>query len=693
MNLTSRLNLAAKAFIQLGPRQTGLYGLYRLGLRSGHYRRALSRSLARLDKLNQSTSLSIQHPLPPLPERDQMLDLLGDQISKLYGEADEILDGSVRLFGGKLAPLELSVAGKAEYWTKYAGGEATDTRQDIKLIWEPGRFGWAYKLAMAYHLSQDERYAEGFWHYTGLFLNSNLPYDGPHWSSAQEAAIRLVALAFCMQAFGGSKHTTPERSASMARALAVHAERIPPTLVYSRAQTNNHLICEALGLYTASAVLPEHPLAARWHNSGWKWLNHAFRRQITPDGTYIQHSTNYHRLMLQAALWMVAIHEHAFSHEEFPPDVRARLEAAMRWLWKLVDPESGRVPNLGHNDGAYILPLTTSPYQDYRPVIHAAGRQLLHINLTPHGAWEDMAAWIGVQATHDLPEREFSYWHQSPTPEGLNIQPPYLLVNHQNGSWGSIRVATFRSRPAHADQLHLDLWWQGDNIAQDPGTYLYNSDPPWENSLTSSLVHNTVTVDGRECMRRVDRFLYLDWAQGKVTSYQPATGNIPTSLAAEHNGYRKIGVAHGRKVVLQPDGSWEIIDRLSGASGLPHTVRLQWLLPDWEYEVLGPTQENGSELYVVRMRSPKGWISLKIGAQQPAQASQPMKIQLVRAGRVLFGNGEGLSIAGWASPTYGEKNPALACICEVTQVLPVELKSVWSFPSETQSSGDTDPER
>jgi hypothetical protein len=149
---------------------------------------------------------------------------------------------------------------------------------------------------MAYYLSNDERYPKTFWQNTEYFLRSNPPYLGPHWSSAQEVAIRLVALAFALQVFSRSRQASPERLKILTRAIAIHAERIPPTLAYARAQNNNHLISEALGLYTASALLPEHPFASKWHSLGWKWLQHAIRTQIDQDGTYIQHSTNYHRL-------------------------------------------------------------------------------------------------------------------------------------------------------------------------------------------------------------------------------------------------------------------------------------------------------------------------------------------------------------------------------------------------------------
>ena len=127
-----------------------------------------------------------------------------------------------------------------------------------------------------------------------------------------------------------------------------------------------------------------------------------------------------------------------------------------------------------------------------------------------------MSQWLGAPPNPTQKDVGLDFWHDSANSKTLTIQPPYILLNHQNGSWATIRVARFHSRPAHADQLHLDLWWRGINLAQDPGTYLYNSAPPWENSLTSALVHNTVTVDGQEFMLRAGRFLYLDWAQGKV---------------------------------------------------------------------------------------------------------------------------------------------------------------------------------
>jgi len=84
------------------------------------------------------------------------------------------------------------------------------------------------------------------------FLAANPPYLGLNWVSAQEAALRLLALSFAWQVFADSANSHAGRVGLLARSIAFHAARIPPTLPYSRSQNNNHLLSEAVGLYTAA---------------------------------------------------------------------------------------------------------------------------------------------------------------------------------------------------------------------------------------------------------------------------------------------------------------------------------------------------------------------------------------------------------------------------------------------------------
>jgi hypothetical protein len=297
-----------------------------------------------------------------------------------------------------------------------------------------------------------------------------------------------------------------------------------------------------------------------------------------------------------------------------------------------------------------------------------------------------MGYWLGSPPDPAQTKVGLNYWHGTIPQKDLTTQPPYILQNRKNGSWATLRVANFHSRPAHADQLHLDFWWHGLNLAPDPGTYQYNSPPPWENSLTSAFVHNTVVVDGQEFMLRAGRFLFLDWAQGKVTAAQGAPNGGYTSITAKHNGYRKIGVTHSRTVTTYLDGHWEVIDHLDGPGGSVHTARLHWLLPDLEYEINEATDKTEYKGYEIRIHSPYGWISLKTGVSSlfgNVQPAQSVNFQLARAGKLLVGSGIISPIAGWTSPTYGDKIPALAYILEISQALPIEIQSEWILPSES----------
>jgi len=595
------------------------------------------------------------HPILPLPNRDELLAVLGENgKAALLVEADALVAGKARLFGGVPVELQLTFNQPLLPWTAYESSPSlltplTFSFSDIKFLWEPARFSWAFTLGRAYHLSGEEKYASTFWRYAEMFIKANPPYFGPNWMSGQEVALRLMAFVWAAQVFTASPASTQERKARLAQSVAQHALRIRLTIIYARSQNNNHLLTEAAGLLTAGLALPEHPQAVGWCKLGRKWLDYGFRHQIDGYGEYSQHSTNYHRLMLQVALWTRAI-----SH---PPSTIRNLQAATHWLLALIDTQNGQTPNLGANDGANIFPFTVCPIADYRPVAHTAGRAFLHYDF-PHGLWDEMSLWFGIP----LESRNY-------------LQTERYLGDHlySINSWAYLRTAQYISRPSHADQLHLDLWWRGLNIAQDAGTYLYNASSPWDNRLTSSLVHNTVTMDGRDQFTRAGRFLYLDWFDAFRTV---EIVSEPDVIQRVRGRYRARGFRHTRTTTAYTDDRWLVEDKILRLTlrRKPFKARLHWLLPDWQWKI-----EDEVSKIKMSLVSPYGRIILNVETDSTLPTLNPL-FSLVRAGKLIHGSAEQDPTRGWVSPTYGVKIPALSLAVVVSSQAEVSFSTEFFFP-------------
>jgi hypothetical protein len=287
--------------------------------------------------------------------------------------------------------------------------------------------------------------------------------------------------------------------------------------------------------------------------------------------------------------------------------------------------------------------------------VQAAARAFLRTGL-PAGVWDEMSLWFGLKPS-----------------ERIADSSAYLTDNLRGqNSWAYLRASHFKSRLSHIDQLHLDLWWRGLNIAQDAGTYLYNAPPPWDNPLVTTRVHNTVTVNGRDQMSRAGRFIVLDWANAHSKNLLETDEAILGRVRAHHHGYGN--VKHERTVTVYRDERWLVEDKLTSPRRRPHTYRLHWLLPDWEYQF-----EETESAVGLRLNSPYGWINLSIHSSF-TRSVQPSSFSLVRSSELLHGQRDVLSYEGWVSRCYGQKFPALSLALEVTSEYNVTFTSEFTFP-------------
>lgn len=633
-----------KTLLTVGAGQVVLFLIYRAGLRLGWWRR-VTQNL----KVDPEQVPELRGELFVIPSIDHLKSLLGvEGTDRILTLADEICQGTFRPFGGDPAPLVLDPPYPLNPWDVYQDNLAGE---DIKVVWEPARLGWVFTLGRAYILSRDERYAQTCLSHLKHFLQANPPGDGPNWASGQEVALRIPALLFALQVFQSSPAWVNEDRRFLISSILTHARRILPTFIYARAQNNNHLISKALGLYLVGVLLPEWPESERWRNFGWRWLNWAFQHQITLSGCYVQNSHNYHRLMLHLALLFAraAVQE----GRRLPPWTQERLSAAVSWLWERMDPWSGEVPNYGHNDGSNLLPFGSFSITDYRPTLQAAGQCFGQGRLLPSGPWDELSLWLGVEK------------NASPASPNIALHPGVIKPSGQS-SWAMIYGSSCKGRVAHADYLHVDLWSHGVNLLMDVGTYAYNLPPPWDNGLARTLVHNTLTVDGRDQLQRLGKFL---WSTDGKVQFLEQLSRPGQCWTASHDGYRRLGIVHRRSLAWLGEGRWEVIDEILPVDrkGLTqHQFDLHWLIRDGEWD-FDQTQ--------LKITYPQWGLGMRLCWSVNGNNTDFVSttVRLIRQGKVILGPGGDFECLGWYSPTYYHRFPALSLLITWKDTAPCKI--------------------
>lgn len=518
---------------------------------------------------------------------------------------------------------------------------------DIKFIWEPSRFAWAYTLVRAYAATGDEKYAEKFWTLFESWLEANQPNMGPSFACGQECAIRLMAMCFALYALSQACPSTVERKIKLITAVAVHADRIEKNIDFAISTHTNHSLTEAAGLYTTGTLFPEFERSEYWLKLGKKVLTNEGLNQIYPDGSYIQHSMNYHRLMLRDFLWVLRLAQ--LNDDSFCDELLSRVKKAADFLYQMQDEFSGRVPNYGANDGALIIPLNSCDYLDYRPVLQAVNYLFSKTRLYESGPWDEDLVWLfGLQALA-VPLEQIERSSRAYRVGG------YYTIRNSN-SWTMMRCHSYKDRPGHADMLHLDLWWKGHNILRDSGTYMYNCEQPWQDYFSSTSAHNTMTIDGTSQMQKLLRFMWLDWTKAKLTMHESFNGGAIKTMQGEHYGYcrKPYKIIHRRAVLASSDSFWLIVDDVLGVGA--HEVGVYWQLSDVDYQLQGNTvilQTNCGTVCLVFLHSSGS------GKCECFEGDQ--------------------SLAGWQSLYYGNRQPAPVLLCSVQTDLSVRFVTLVSL--------------
>jgi len=321
-----------------------------------------------------------------------------------------------------------------------------------------------------------------------------------------------------------------------------------------KAVRNNHTLTETLGLCLVGTLLPKLPGAKRWARNGREWFEEALSYQVFEDGSYLQYSMNYHRVVVQLLTWVILLGK--LNKIPWSPVVKEKAECSFKFLLTHIQ-DNGHLPNYGANDGALFFPLSDGDFRDYRPQLNALNFALFSKSIFNTKGSMEALAWLGIR------DRSSSFKPFQQKGGTLKFEVGGYYGFREENAFTFIRCGSHPYRPSQADNLHLDIWYNGENILRDAGSFQYNTDPELVHFFSGTQSHNTVMLNGIDQMEKGPRFIWLDWSQAVSAEVQETEECLIFEGRIHAFKHLKGNIFHHRKVIKYKNRPcWVIEDEI-----------------------------------------------------------------------------------------------------------------------------------
>jgi hypothetical protein len=489
----------------------------------------------------------------------------GIDLASYAGAADRIVHGWLDIFalqGVQLgSPPRWNRDPKTGIEAPLEYGKLLDYRNqdvvgDIKYLWEPNRHLHLVTLAQAYALTRKQAYFDTLAeHLDSWFLACPFGY-GPNWSSALEAAMRLINWSAAWQLLGADVlNQHPEFRRRWLASVYQHAQFVRGWFSL-HSSANNHLIGEAAALFIAGLTWPCWQEAKDWVSSSKQILEREALAQNAPDGVNREQAVSYQQYVLD--LLLLCLLAGKANGQWFSANYEHRLEAMLDFLASIMD-AGGNVPMFGDADDALALGL--APQRGFCPYksLLATGALLFRRGdfKLKAGALDDKTRWLfgpeadtrfaglDAEATRLPPRQTFPEGGYFVLGSGFETKDEIRLVADA-GPLGYTSIAAH----GHADALSFTLSAGGLEFLIDPGTYAYHTQERWRAYFRGTAAHNTVRVDGLDQSVPGGNFMWIAKARAACSLWLSSPEK--DSFEGWHDGYMRLEdpVKHRRLIEL-----------------------------------------------------------------------------------------------------------------------------------------------
>ena len=569
----------------------------------------------------------------------------------LLSEADALLDGRFNLLGYRDldfgTPIDWHidpVAGRRAPLVHWSRLDPLHFAQvgDSKVVWELNRHQWMVRLAQAYRVTADERYAQAVVDRIQEWMAANPPGIGINWASSLEVSYRLIAWCWCLFLLDGSRALSADCVEALTDQIWLHARHVERYLSYYFSP-NTHLTGEALGLYYAGEIFRDWPQSEHWADLGARILTEQSERQILSDGVYFERATGYQRYTLEIYLHFLILA--ARNGRTIPSIVADRTDKMLDFLLAVRLPD-GSVPQIGDADSGTLVPLSRRAQDDVRGVLSVAA---VHFGRAD-------CAWASSGDVVDPlwllgPDALATFDHLRPAPP---IRPPsrhfdqggYVVMRNDWQRDGQMLIfdvgplgGAGSAGHGHADLLSLQCAVFGEAFLVDAGTFCYTGDSAARDFFRGSASHSTVLVDGHSQASPRGPFQWSGHPRAELAEWH-STPELDFADADYRPHHLASGFARHRRRVLYAKGRyWVIVDDLEGEGDHQVDLRFQFAPVELRLDgawrasarsasgqmlVLHPfcTRPRLATVHCGELDPMQGWISREYGQRQPAPVLQ-----------------------------------------------------------------------
>lgn len=489
-----------------------------------------------------------------------------------------------------------------KHWTEIP--DYSKEAGDIKYVWEKSRFSYLYDIIRYdYHFKVD--CAQLVFADILSWIKHNPVNCGPNYRCSQEMSLRVLNWTFALYYYKNNPALTEDIFNQMQHVIYWHLHHIYNNINFSRiAVRNNHAITETLTLYLGGMLYPTFPNAATWKKKGEEWFTQEVAYQVYEDGTFLQYSMNYHRIVAQLLTWAITLAD--LNKEKLSEVIYKRAKSSFIFLRTCMVDANGYLPNYGANDGALFFRFTNSHYRDYRSQLQALGAAIGCEALFNEHCEE--AHWYGIYSNAR------KIWTPQEGIHEFRLGGYYIIREPETLTF--IKCGGYKDRPSQADNLHLDIWYQGENILPDAGSYKYNTDDATIRYFSGTASHNTVMINNSDQMLKGGRFIWYYWTQCIDAQIAENTDTFTFSGTISAFAHLGSGITHTRNITKQKGTAhWIIADHIDGIPA-GATMQQLWHIND-AYAPHVTIIANNQQGQTIAPLQQKGWASSLYGQKSP----------------------------------------------------------------------------